>query len=229
MGCVDELTAIFAGREPLNLDELAAAANDLLPRFLPDNKARRGEVNPRLVRHMASLGLVDEPLRMGREARYVRRHLLQILTARRLMAEGLSTVAVKKLVEGAADARLESLLRGEASWSDDRQVDRQAGAPEMAISMEMPSPLEPAKSDALSFLQNIARRSNPAPVSPPPAPISGGATPLPNWVRVEIAPGLEIHFRDDFRAPPTSYEREKLLDAFGHALQKATKNRSRRR
>lgn len=100
-----------------SLDELVAVANRLLPRFLPQE--RRGSklneaVNPRLVRHLSTLGLLDEAGREGREARYEHRHLLQLLVARRLMAQGYSTGAIKKLTRGARDDELEALLHGGA-------------------------------------------------------------------------------------------------------------------
>ena len=72
------------------LDEFAEIANTLLPQYLPlDRSSRAGdEVNPRLIRHYTTQGLLDPPLKEGREARYVLRHLLQLLALRSLMAGG---------------------------------------------------------------------------------------------------------------------------------------------
>ena len=160
-----------------SLDELVSVANRLLPRLLPAE--RRGMklnelVNPRLVRHLSTLGLLDEAGREGREARYERRHLLQLLVARRLMAQGYSTGAIKKLTGGARDEDLESLLHGGAQLgltSHETIVDATdagvAVADEMAASESessavlsdaaFPEAFEDAPPDnaALSFLQNI--------------------------------------------------------------------------
>ncbi len=101
----------------LSLLDFVEQANHLLPRFLPESSIdsrQREEVNVRLVRHMTTLGLLDEALREGREARYTGTHLLQLLVVRRLMAEGYTTGAIKKLIAGASIERLEALLEGEA-------------------------------------------------------------------------------------------------------------------
>ena len=56
------------------LDDLAALANTLLPQYLPLDRSSRtqDEVNPRLIRHYTTQGLLDPPFKEGREARYTR-------------------------------------------------------------------------------------------------------------------------------------------------------------
>ena len=90
------------------LEEFVTVLNRLLPQFLPDrpdssdssasipSKSPHGvrdTLTPRLVRHYTSQGLVDEPQKLGRSARYGYRHLLQLLLVRRLLREGYSTQA----------------------------------------------------------------------------------------------------------------------------------------
>ncbi|HZJ09143.1 MAG TPA: hypothetical protein VFD39_05570, partial [Trueperaceae bacterium] len=69
-----------------SLDEFVEHTNRLLPELLPKESSKRAAdpVNQRLVRHYATQGLLDEPLKEGREARYLYRHLLQLLVVRRL-------------------------------------------------------------------------------------------------------------------------------------------------
>ena len=52
--------------------------------------------NERLLRHYASVNVLDKPNRQGRDAVYTYRHLLQFLTARRLMKQGF---ALSKIAE----------------------------------------------------------------------------------------------------------------------------------
>lgn len=55
------------------LDDFVQVINQFLPQFLPEEKSHtrvREEVTPRLVRHYTSLGLLEEPLKLGRGARY---------------------------------------------------------------------------------------------------------------------------------------------------------------
>ena len=50
--------------------------------------------NERLLRHYVSLSVVDRPIRRGRGALYGYRHLLQFLTARRLLLRGFSLAKI---------------------------------------------------------------------------------------------------------------------------------------
>ncbi len=193
----------YAGNIPASgwsLDELVAAANALLPEFLPAAEDRPGsagkvreEVNARLVRHYASLGLLDDNTREGREARYVFRHLLQLLLVRRLLTEGYPAAVIAKLIAGKGDAELRALLQGGASVSA--------------------TPANPA----LDFLAGVRRRlQSPAPA---PAAVPAAATPSGAWDRLELLPGLEIHVRSGFRLPSSPHERERLSRLFLDALQ----------
>jgi DNA-binding transcriptional MerR regulator len=224
-----------------SLDELVAVANELLPRHLPaasdESDARfREEVNARLVRHLASLGLLDEAGREGREARYGARHLLQLLTTRRLMAEGYTTGAIKKLIGGANDARLEALLLGEASTHASIEAPY-ASPPTMSgkFSVRAPrastfaAPAPKSANAALDFLKDVRNRTGAAQsarASPPSTPAS---VPPSQWRRVEIASNLEVHVRDDFRFPPTPHEREALLNRIADALKNLNPHYLRRK
>lgn len=198
--------------QPLwSLEEFAQVLNELLPQFLPDRQSnsRRSheEVNPRLVRHYASQGLLDEPLKQGREARYTYRHLLQMLLIRRLLSEGFGTSALQSFVWSKTNTELESLLQGGVQLS-----------------------LEPAN-PALAFLQQVKQRSPEAPAHPPtnqrrispPSQniprVSEATQPTPeDWKHLEILPGLEIHLRSDVTLPTSPQEQENLVQAIIQSL-----------
>jgi len=198
-----------------SLEELVQVANELLPQFLPGEKAHtrvREEVTPRLVRHYTSQGLLDEPIKEGREARYTYRHLLQVLLVRRLLMEGYGASVINTLARSKNNVDLEALLQGGAQLTV--------------------APANPA----LAFLHQIQQRSpdevpahlnSPPPNSPPPAPAapvpsspisaSAPASATTHWTRLEILPGLELHVRQDFVLPATSQEQHNLLQ---HLLQR---------
>lgn len=214
----------YATRVPANgwsLDELVAAANALLPQFLPALEQRPGsagkvreEVNARLIRHYAGQGLLDENSREGREARYGFRHLLQLLLVRRFLIEGYPAAVIANLIAGKTDGELRALLQGGTSVSA--------------------TPANPA----LDFLATVRRRaalptSTPSPASASPAlpsvtvlnaPASSGA-----WNRLELLPGLEVHVRDGFVLPSSPHERERLSQLFIDALQAIARSSSSRR
>ena len=66
-----------------------------------------GEGNERLLRHYVSMSVVDKPVREGREAKYNFRHLLQYLTARRLLKQKFS---LAKIAEYTSLAPTQSLI-----------------------------------------------------------------------------------------------------------------------
>lgn len=200
-----------------SLDQVVEHVNRLLPAVLPKDASGRATetVNQRLVRHYATQGLVDEPLKVGREARYLYRHLLQLLVVRRLLAEGFSAAVVGRVMAGRADAELEGLLTGQ-------------------LNVDL-VPAQGSQGDRADFLRQVrmragldAPRSRPA--APPAARVSPPSPPtavraVPNqpadvdlgpfresvWTRVEIAPGLDLMVRDDFRLPTTRLGDEQLM------------------
>jgi len=193
----------IAQRNPSwSLEELVQVVNDLLPDFLPEEKSHtrvRDDVSPRLVRYYTSQGLLDDPLKEGREARYIYRHLLQLLLVRRLLAEGYGASAINTLAKSKTDLELEALLQGEVQLTV--------------------SPVNPA----LSYLQQIQQRQ--APPSPAiaatPSPPVSSPQPAPStsyWTRFEILPGLELHIRSDFIPPTTTQEQQTLLQTIRRLL-----------
>ena len=67
------------------IEALVGEANRWLGQLLPADRAARpkDEVNPRLVRHYTTQGLLPAPRREGRDARYDRLHLMALLALRR--------------------------------------------------------------------------------------------------------------------------------------------------
>jgi DNA-binding transcriptional MerR regulator len=221
----------IAKKQPLwSLEEFVREANLLLPEILPDERANtrvREEVTPRLVRHYTTQGMLDEPLKQGREARYQYRHLLQVLLLRRLLAAGYGAGAIAQFVVAHSNDELETLLQGEVG---------------LTIAATQPV----SNNFALEFLQQIQTSSTPMAI---PAPTtmrsSGGSIPMQSgsarsapmkssqagrssphhfppssqWKRIEIAAGLELHLDDRFSLPTDPVERQQLLEAIAQALQ----------
>lgn len=194
-----------------SLDEFVQVANELLPQFLPDDRAQsriREEITPRLVRHYTSLGMLDEPLKEGREARYIYRHLLQMLLVRRLLTEGYGSNAIDQLAKSKTNAELENLLQG-------------------GVQLTV-APANPA----LAYLQQIQQRTGDRSVAaeavgapvPPTAPVPL-LPPSSQWIRIEILPGLELHIRNDFTTPSSSQAQQTLMQLLLAALYTHTRKR----
>jgi DNA-binding transcriptional MerR regulator len=101
-----------------SLDDLVAEAGRLLEQLGLDAGVRDGRVSPspdaRTVRYYTTLGLLDRPRIEGREARYGRRHLVQLAAVKALQADGLSLGDVQARLYGRSEQELEALLRGAA-------------------------------------------------------------------------------------------------------------------
>ncbi|ACO47758.1 MerR family transcriptional regulator [Deinococcus deserti] len=179
------------------LDDLVETANRRLPDLLPLDRAGRtkDDVNARLVRHYTTERLLDEPLRVGREARYTRRHLLQLLALRKLMAEGFGAAALQGTLQTRSDPELEALLTGET------QLEVQTSNP------------------ALEYLQAL-KRPSPAPATRPVLASSPSVLPPSpeRFTRLILAPGLEVHVRHDVRLPRSKLEQDRLAQMFLDAL-----------
>lgn len=199
--------------KPWSLDEFVEIVNGLLPQFLPEEKSHtrvREEMTPRLVRHYSGMGLLDEPLKEGREARYIYRHLLQTLLVRRLLVEGYGASAIDSLAKSKTNQELEALLQGGVVLT-----------------------LTPAN-PALNFLQEIQQRSaKSAPSQSKQVQETAGSksekTALPSsstWTRLGILPGLEVHVRNDFSLPSTHQEQQNLLQRVLQSLLSIKKKRS---
>ncbi|RJF75620.1 MerR family transcriptional regulator [Deinococcus cavernae] len=203
------------------IDDLVLEANRWLSVLLPEDRAQRPKdaVNPRLVRHYTTQGLLPAAGREGRDARYTRLHLLSLLALRRLMADGLSGKVLYAALRDRSEAELENLaVQGSASvqglaFEEDREA---------------------VKDDAMSYLRRLkdetipGRRSNygvVGAVPPPPAPAAipavGEIRPqsrlpakrnAPRKVfRAVLRPGLEVLVGENFRYPSTEEEWDRLF------------------
>ncbi|MEC4803162.1 MAG: MerR family transcriptional regulator [Jaaginema sp. PMC 1079.18] len=181
-----------------SLEEFVQITNALLPQYLPTQKAHsrvREDITPRLVRHYTSLGAMDEPAKMGRNAVYTYRHLLQLLLVRRLMTQGYGVSAIDDLPVSQSNGELEALLQGGAQISV--------------------TPANPA----LGFLQDIQNRGKRVQKSPLVSTPTPNPTPTPQkWLRLGILPGLEIHIREDFVFPQSPQEQQNLVQLITQKL-----------
>ena len=64
----------------------------------------------RTVRYYGTLGLVDRPSIVEREARYGRRHVLQLVAVKALQARGLPLAEIQARLYGRSNSELETLL-----------------------------------------------------------------------------------------------------------------------
>ncbi|WP_104992444.1 MerR family transcriptional regulator [Deinococcus sp. NW-56] len=195
------------------IEALVEEANLWLARLLPADRASRpkDEVNPRLVRHYTTQGLLPAPRREGRDARYGRLHLVALLALRRLMADGLSGRALTAALGGQDEAGLEQL------------------ALEGIVAADV-GPSSDDDNEALRYLRQLSvmEVSSPARVSRLSAPVPAHAA-LPDFLlgsqrkvsqttRVVVRPDLELQIGQDFGWPETESEWRALLKELGATL-----------
>lgn len=207
-----------------SVEELVDIANQLLPQFLPDQEADsrvQDTVNVRLVRHYTTQGLLDKPLKQGREARYIYRHLLQLLLLRRLLAEGYSSSSLGQLILSKPPSDLEKLLQGGA------QLTMAAANPALAFLgqvQERSSFHEYPREKSKKLKSSSSPASSPPfpldPMAALPPPMAAAPSPVPpsRWMRQSLLEGLELHVREDFVYPNSPHERAALLQLISDHL-----------
>lgn len=106
--------------QALTLDELSEEIGRLLNRYAllgAQNDNRVSAVpDPRTIRYYTTLGLIDRPKVVGRQAVYRRRHVLQILAIKALQAINLPLSEIQTRLYGRSDSELESLLASLAEF-----------------------------------------------------------------------------------------------------------------
>lgn len=206
---MDTLQEIGEQNNRWSLTEFVELVNLYLPRYLPleqTNTKVRDQVTARLIRHYTTQGMLDEPYKEGRQARYVYRHLLQTLVVRRLLTEGYASHVIGDLATSKQNEELEALLQGG-----------------MQVQVTIANP-------ALTFLQQIQERES---LTSAPSPKNRTVQTKPptakqestQWTRIEIAQGLEIHISSDFPYPNSSHEQQNLFQKIRSRLESVAKKR----
>jgi DNA-binding transcriptional MerR regulator len=91
-------------------EEVAAALSRLgLLGAAPDARVSPAP-DARTVRYYTTLGLLDRPDIVGRQARYGQRHLLQLLAIKGLQKRSLPLAEIQERLYGRGDAELEALI-----------------------------------------------------------------------------------------------------------------------
>jgi DNA-binding transcriptional MerR regulator len=103
----------------LTLDDLLKQADRLLHDCGLASRSGDGRVSPvpdaRTVRYYATLGLIDRPDIQGRDARYRRRHVHQLVAIKALQAAGLRLADIQRRLHGRSDDELGALVDAAAA------------------------------------------------------------------------------------------------------------------
>ena len=98
----------------LSLPELSSEVATALSRLgllgaAPDARVSAAP-DARTVRYYTTLGLLDRPVIVGRQARYGQRHLLQLLAVKTLQVRALPLAEIQERLYGRSDAELGALI-----------------------------------------------------------------------------------------------------------------------
>jgi DNA-binding transcriptional MerR regulator len=121
------------------------------------------KLTERLIRYYAAEGVLDKPDRLGREAAYHFRHLLQLLIARRLVDEGVSLVAISKFNLNKTTDELEKALlnpsKDEAKAVTEKYREEAVTAKENPVVSEQPISVAEVLSQLNELKQNMSDQS----------------------------------------------------------------------
>ncbi|MEW6730697.1 MAG: MerR family transcriptional regulator [Acidobacteriota bacterium] len=98
----------------LTLEELSNEVTRLLTMHGLLGTQQDGRVSAapdiRTIRYYTTLGLLDRPKMIGRQAQYGRRHLLQLLAIKALQGRSMPLAEIQAKLYGCSDVELEALL-----------------------------------------------------------------------------------------------------------------------
>ncbi|HEX8843102.1 MAG TPA: MerR family transcriptional regulator [Pyrinomonadaceae bacterium] len=209
------------GREFRGVEELAAAASELIERYT-DEPARgnvRLGITERIVRHYLSEGLLGAPNgHAGPAIRFNYGNLLRLLAVKKLLADHWSVVKIREFMSALDITALEQLVTTALATSN-RPARRR-----------MEAEINRGGAQGFRATQRIApnaalkeRASQPPSMSlasAPPPPLASLAVESARradrasaeWI--ELVPGLEVKIRRSFRPPQSEKERERLEERF---------------
>jgi DNA-binding transcriptional MerR regulator len=148
----------------------------------------------RTVRYYLAEGLLSAAEeKQGTASVFGYRHLLQLLAVKKLQAEHLPIRKIRELVEGRELRELERLLGLEGGTASKNEA-------LSYLEKLLTKPARPAASAQPLNFSSLAA-SSVAPNASPPVQHSnsGGA-----WERIELEPGLELHFQSNYQPPKDS-------------------------
>lgn len=189
------------------LEEFVEVVNGLIEQYLPverpANARLRDAFNPRLVRYYTTMGLIAPPERVGKEARYGYPHLIQALVIRRLLFEGVTAPGLLKMLPDKTSADLEAILTTGVALEPTAVSPPPSAASPPSSSGELHGSILRDLMTGQAGTRPVHRpeRTSTPPISTQPA----------QWQRIEVATGLELHVRSDFRLPPTEAGRAQML------------------
>lgn len=98
--------------EGVTLTALIDWINEVVEMYRPDDQDSRSSPNftARSFRHYQTLGCIDSPKRVGKQARYEFRHYLQALLIRKLLWERVSSGQIAALLAGKSNEEYKTLL-----------------------------------------------------------------------------------------------------------------------
>jgi DNA-binding transcriptional MerR regulator len=126
--------------DQFTLDELANEVQAMLDKRGLLGAQADGRISPapdpRTVRYYTTLGLLDRPEIVAREARYSRRHVLQLGAIKALQASGLPLAEVQARLYGRSDSELEALVTSVGEPRRQRQAEVQHALTWLEVTIE---------------------------------------------------------------------------------------------
>lgn len=215
---LDAFKARFAGVK-FSAEDLVERFGDQIELYAPcfkDSKERdfaKKELKERMVRHYVSEGLISPPVKDRGENRYNLRHLLELLTLRKLQADGEMTLT-----------GMRGLL---PDWSLDYMHHvLMSGAQVHVAAAEPPEGMETRGNPAaLKLVAEIQQSA--ASIGRPQSLRLGSAGPPRQWHEHHlIAPGLELVMAENFERPDSPQAERLLIERILGCLRRSGRHTS---
>ena len=200
---IQEKLQEYRGRTDMRMDDLVRAAAETLPYIAPHQERPTVSRMPdaRSVRYYMSQGILNKPHQyQGGAALFGYKHLLQLLAVKMLQAQYLPLKRIKSLIAEATSKDLERILRTGSGASEFLGLRDPTGVGALASVSRRRAWLEsraraPDPAEFLGEIGNLCLRSLHLGSIASSREIE---EPVLKWERHLLAPGLEVHVREDF-------------------------------
>jgi DNA-binding transcriptional MerR regulator len=169
--------------------------------------AERVGVPVRTVRYYIVEGLLPGPGARGKAATYTAEHLLRLALVRRLVDGHVPLREIRERLSSLSAEEIRALLAEETQRGADLRQSEESASPRehlgillqrARLARVLPAPASPQRSLSAEGMDDTLLRETaaPLPLGRPSRPQSTERE-LGAWRRLELAPGLELHVRED--------------------------------
>jgi DNA-binding transcriptional MerR regulator len=138
----------------MNIEQLSESVNKELLKYemnIVDSR-QTSTINPRLIRHYSSIGLLSIPIKLGKVADYNESHIWELLFIRKMLNERFGLESIKKILDEFKADEINYIQQIRQAIDDSNESVESQEPPQINLNQDNVS----LKEDALDFLNMLS-------------------------------------------------------------------------